>query len=86
MSLLELSKHRRRRMGGTIDMIWSFPAARMEMFVLAGAASGMAIGSYLLRYMPQKLFVEALAWTGTCFFGFAAIVFVVLGLRSRNTS
>jgi hypothetical protein len=85
MSLFELSRYRRRRMGGTVDMIWGFPAARTEMLVLAVTASGMAVGSYLLQYMPQKPFVEALAWIGSCFFGFGAIVFAILGLRNRNT-
>lgn len=85
MSLFELSKRRRRRMGSTVDVIWGFPTARIEMLVLAGTASGMAIGSYLLQYMPQKPFVEVFAWIGTCFFGFVAFVFVVLGFRDRNT-
>jgi hypothetical protein len=84
-SLFELSKHRRRQMGGKFDMIWGFPAARTEMLVLAATASGMAVGSYLLQYMLQKPFVEALAWIGTCFFGFAAVVFAILGFRNRNT-
>ena len=85
ISIFELRRCHRRRVAGTVDMIWGWPAAQTKMLVLAVTALGMAIGSYLLQYMPQKPFVQTFAWIGTCFFGFAAVVFVILSFRSRNT-
>jgi hypothetical protein len=83
LSLIELRKH--RHSAAAVGTIWGIPTARAETLAWSVAASGMALGSYLLRHMPGKPFVELIAWAGACFFGLAAIIFTVSAIRSRNT-
>jgi Na+/H+ antiporter NhaC len=88
LSVLEMRRHARRSHGSPhdTDRIFGIAASRLQTLVLALTAAGMAFGSFMIQYIrPERPFIGTAAWVGTCFFGLAAIVLILLGLRSRSS-